>query len=59
MSKQLTISATASVLAMALFALFTQIGEPPSPQSHRETGATASAIAPAVGQLVPALPSIR
>ncbi|MEN7538514.1 hypothetical protein [Aurantiacibacter flavus] len=63
MSKQLSISAKASVLAMALFALSTQIGAPaapsPAPAAHMETGATASAIAPAVGRLVPALFPIR
>ncbi|WP_137679874.1 hypothetical protein [Aurantiacibacter suaedae] len=65
MSKQLSISAKASVLAMALFALSTQLGAwaspSPSPDAsaHMETGATTSAIAPAVGRLVPALPSIR
>ncbi len=49
MSKQLTISATASVLAMALFAVFASADRQAPAHNvvaHMETGATASAIAP-------------
>ena len=59
MSKQLTISATASVLAMALFALSAHLEDRPARLAHNETGATAEAIAPAIGQLAPAFLSIR
>ena len=49
MSKQLSISATLSVLAMAAFAVFASHGVQPA----NATGATAHAIAPALEASLP------
>lgn len=56
MSKQLAISACASIFAMAAFALFAApLGAPGNSYAAKETGAAIEAAAPAVDRIAPAL----